>query len=101
MQNPLSNGRRTSENGCHTCDVDLAQTVYDNVNLSGARFHEVNFEGAEFVNVALTGSIIRNACLAGVSIADAGYEGMRIEGILVTELLRVYRETVGTRTYRQ
>jgi hypothetical protein len=45
---------------------------------------------------ALTGSTIRNACLAGVSIADAGYQGMRIEGILVTELLRVYRETHGT-----
>jgi uncharacterized protein YjbI with pentapeptide repeats len=99
MEKPSSNGRHTRENGRRTTDADLAGTVYDNVNLSGARFHEVNFEGAEFVNVALTGSIIRNACLAGVSIADAGYEGMRIEGILVTELLRVYRETVGTKTY--
>jgi uncharacterized protein YjbI with pentapeptide repeats len=99
MENSASNGRRTTENGRGAKDADLAGTVYDNVNLSGVRFHEVNFEGAEFVNVALTGSIIRNACLAGVSIADAGYEGMRIEGILVTELLRVYRETIGTKTY--
>jgi uncharacterized protein YjbI with pentapeptide repeats len=99
MENPASNGRQTSVDGRCKSDADLAGMVFDNVNLSGARFHEVNFEGAEFVNVALTGSIIRNACLAGVSIADAGYEGMRIEGILVTELLRVYRETIGSRTY--
>jgi uncharacterized protein YjbI with pentapeptide repeats len=91
MESRLTNGRRTS-------DANLASVVYEKVNMSGARFHEVVLEGAEFVNVALTGSIIRNACLAGVSIADAGYEGMRIEGILVTELLRVYRETIGTQT---
>jgi len=42
-----------------------------------------------------TGSTIRNACLGDVSIADANYTGMRIEGILVTELLRVYRERHG------
>lgn len=29
------------------------------------------------------------------AIADANYAGMRIEGILVTELLRVYREQHG------
>jgi uncharacterized protein YjbI with pentapeptide repeats len=90
MENGLANGRRTA-------DADRARAVFDNIDLSGARFHAVILEGAEFVNVALTGSTIRNACLAGVSIADAGYEGMRIEGILVSELLRVYRETIGTR----
>ena len=55
----------------------------------------VNLRGAVFTNAALSGATIRDACLADVSIADAGYEGMRIEGILVTELLRVYRERNG------
>ena len=36
--------------------------------------------------------VIRNACLSDVSIADANCTGMRIDGILVSELLRVYRE---------
>ena len=36
--------------------------------------------------------VICNACLGDVSIADANYTGMRIDGILVSELLRVYRE---------
>jgi len=64
-------------------------------DLAGSQFRDVNLRGAVFTNVALSGATIRDACLADVSIADAGYEGMRIEGILVTELLRVYRERGG------
>jgi uncharacterized protein YjbI with pentapeptide repeats len=62
------------------------------VNLSGSRFEDVNLREAVFEDVALTGATIRNACLGDVSIDDANYTGMRIEGILVTDLLRVYRE---------
>jgi uncharacterized protein YjbI with pentapeptide repeats len=76
-------------------DANLAKSVFRKVNLSGAAFDDVNLRGATFHNVALTGATIRDACLGGVDIAEAGYEGMRIEGILVTELLRVYRETQG------
>jgi uncharacterized protein YjbI with pentapeptide repeats len=50
---------------------------------------------ARIADVALTGATIRNACLGDVTIADANYTGMRIEGILVTDLLRVYREQTG------
>jgi uncharacterized protein YjbI with pentapeptide repeats len=61
------------------------------VNLCGAKFDDVNLRGVEFHNVALTNSKIHDACLGDVVIEKAGYEGIRIEGILVTELLRVYR----------
>ena len=60
--------------------------------LSGAKYLDVNLRDTVFENIALTRSKIRNACLGDVSIEDANYTGMRIEGILVTELLRVYRE---------
>jgi len=72
-----------------------AGSEFRDVNLASSRFDDVNLRGAVFTNVALSGATIRDACLADVSIADAGYEGMRIEGILVTELLRVYRERNG------
>jgi uncharacterized protein YjbI with pentapeptide repeats len=74
---------------------NLAGSEFRDVNLSASRFDDVNLRGAVFTNDALSGATIRDACLADVSIAEAGYEGMRIEGILVTELLRVYRERGG------
>jgi uncharacterized protein YjbI with pentapeptide repeats len=84
------------ENGTyHAENVNLSNSVFRNVNLSGAKFDDVNLRGVEFHNVALTGGSIRDACLGEFTIQEAGYEGMRIEGILVTELLRVYREHEG------
>ena len=71
--------------------ANLTGSEFRDVNLAGARFVDVNLRGAMLTNVALTGATIRNACLGIVSIEDAGLEGMRIDGILVTELLRVYR----------
>jgi uncharacterized protein YjbI with pentapeptide repeats len=62
------------------------------VNLSGAEFDDVNLSRVEFHNVNMSHVSIRNACLHDFSIADANYDTMQIEGVLVTELLRVYRE---------
>ena len=75
--------------------ASLAGSEFLDTDLEGAKFRDVNLRGAEFSDVALTGATIRNACLGDVTIADANYTGMRIEGILVTDLLRVYREHVG------
>jgi hypothetical protein len=74
-------------------DANLAGSEFHKVNLSNAKYLDVNLRDTVFENIALTRSKIRNACLGDVSIEDANYTGMRIEGILVTELLRVYRET--------
>jgi|OpeIllAssembly_1097287.scaffolds.fasta_scaffold273097_2 uncharacterized protein YjbI with pentapeptide repeats len=75
--------------------ISLAGSEFVDTDLEGAKFHDVNLRGADFSDVALTGAVIRNACLGDLTIADANYTGMRIEGILVTELLRIYREHVG------
>jgi Pentapeptide repeats (8 copies) len=85
----LHNGRYRSEN------ASLAGSEFVDTDLEGSKFHDVNLRGADFSDVALTGARIRNACLGDVTIADANYAGMRIDGILVTELLRVYREHRG------
>ena len=53
-------------------DVNLERTVFDNVNLTRARFHNVN--------------------LGHVSIEEACLEGLRINGVLVTELFRAYKK---------
>ena len=91
MSIALYNGRYRSEN------ASLAGSEFVDTDLEGSKFHDVNLRGADFSDVALTGARIRNACLGDVTIADANYSGMRIDGILVTELLRVYREHRGSR----
>ena len=61
-------------------NVDLADAVFDDVNLQGARFSNVNLTGAEWRNVSL-----RNA-----TILDADIEGLRIRGVLVSDLLAAW-----------
>jgi uncharacterized protein YjbI with pentapeptide repeats len=85
----LSAGRYCAER------ISLAGSEFVDTDLEGAKFRDVYLRGADFSDVALTGAVIRNACLGDLTIADANYTGMRIEGILVTELLRIYREYVG------
>lgn len=51
-------------------DFDMTGSVFDDVNLTGARFHNVKLQNA--------------------SIEESCIEGLRINGILVTELLAAY-----------
>lgn len=84
-----------------TENTDLSGAEFINTNLSSAKFHDVNLAGTRLVDVNLTaahmedvnltGTVICNANCSHVSLSEACYEGMRIDGILVTELLRVYR----------
>jgi uncharacterized protein YjbI with pentapeptide repeats len=89
MSIPLTSGTYQA------ADADLSRSEFRDVNLSEAVFDDVSLHGASFRNIALTGATFRNVCFGDVSIAEASYTGMRIEGILVTELLRVYREREG------
>ena len=66
-------------------DVDLQRSVFEDVNLRGAVFRNVAFNDARFDNVGLV----------NVDIRDANIEGMRIHGILVSDLLRVYAQAQG------
>ena len=89
MSIALPSGRYRAKNS------SLAGSEFVDTNLEGSSFHDVNLRRAEFLDVALTGAKIQNACLGDVTIVDANYIGMRIEGILVTDLLRVYQDHVG------
>lgn len=89
MSVPLANGTYNADN------ANLFGSVFHNVNLSGAKFDNVNLRGAKFNNVGLTNSTFHDTCFGDVAIEHASYQGMKIEGILVTELLWVYREYCG------
>lgn len=62
-------------------DAGLADSVFDDVDLSRARFRNVNLSGATF----------RDVDFSGVSIEDARIDGMTILGTPVRELLEAYQ----------
>ncbi len=59
-------------------DVNLAQASFSDVNLTGSRFDDINFTGTTITNVNLT----------NVDISDCNIDGLRIDGQLVTDLLK-------------
>ena len=93
MHKALPAGQYRAEN------ASLAGSEFVDTSLEGAKFHDVNLRRADFSDVAFTGATIRNACLGDVTIADANYTGMRIEGVLVTDLLRAFQEKPGAVVY--
>jgi uncharacterized protein YjbI with pentapeptide repeats len=97
--------------------TSLSRSVFDDVSLSGARFHNidlrrarfsaVDFGGARFscvntgegrprkpvvfTNVELDKCRFRHGSFAGVSITGAKLEGMRINGVLVTQMIKAWK----------
>lgn len=71
----------------------LPHSTFTDVDLSQSVFSDVDLRGAVFDNTALPGATLRNVDLGGASIVDANLEGLSIDGVLVSELFRVYRES--------
>jgi uncharacterized protein YjbI with pentapeptide repeats len=73
----------------------------ENANLLGSKFHDVKLSQATFDDVNLSSSTFNNVNLSRIRVTDANLshadisescvEGMRINGILVTDLLAAYR----------
>ena len=68
--------------GSSFVDVCLGDTVFDNVSLADASLNNVNMTGAKlnYIN------------LANVEITNSHLQGMKIDGIAVTDMLAAYRE---------
>jgi uncharacterized protein YjbI with pentapeptide repeats len=60
-------------------------------DLSGSTFTDVKMSGSTFRDVNLSALRISDANLTNTAIADCRLDGMTIDGILVTELLAVWR----------
>ncbi|MCV2420908.1 pentapeptide repeat-containing protein [Paucibacter sp. DJ2R-2] len=70
----------------------LSESVFEDVDLSKSRLSNVSLREAQFEDVTLANATFRNACFENVSIEDANVVGMKINGILVTDLLSVYEK---------
>lgn len=66
-------------------NVDLTDATFNNTNMSRVSFHGINFDSATFKAVGLT----------NVTIDDCALEGMKIGGILVTDMMDAYNEKHG------
>ena len=75
-------------------DADCAGSSFVDVRLTRSRFNHVELAGCLFQDVNLTGARILNGDLSGLEIQDCELAGVRIEGVLLTELLTVYRKNV-------
>jgi uncharacterized protein YjbI with pentapeptide repeats len=74
-------------------DTNLSGADFEDVSLASARFHDVNISGATITNANLSGLTIRGATLADAKIEDADLTGMRINGVLVSDLFDAYEQS--------
>lgn len=72
-------------------DANLSGSVFENVNLAGARFHDVRLSGVIVENADMAGAQISDVNLTGASIKSGHTDGMTINGIAVADLFAAYR----------
>ena len=70
-----------------------AESTFLDTSLAGSSFNDVNLRNSTFENVALPGANFRNVCFGGACIDDANLVGLKINGVLVTDLQRAYAES--------
>jgi uncharacterized protein YjbI with pentapeptide repeats len=75
-----------------TADADLTESHFSNTRLEKSVFAIVNMHRRSFCDARFSYASFVDVNLANASIADSNLTGMRINGILVTELIRAYRD---------
>jgi uncharacterized protein YjbI with pentapeptide repeats len=95
-------------------DVCLGDTTFENVSLVRAKFHDINMNNIDVSNFQMNGAIFHNGCavtepvtfhdlglngakfikcnLQGAQIQQCDTTGMKIDGILVSDLLAAYAQ---------
>jgi uncharacterized glyoxalase superfamily protein PhnB len=73
-------------------DSDLAESHFSNTRLEKSVFANVNMHRSSFCDARLSEASFVDVNLANASIADSNLTGMRINGILVSELIQAYRD---------
>ncbi len=72
-------------------DADLTDSRFSGAKLMNAQFDDVNLQGVRFTNANLAGARFRDVNLASATIEDANLTGLSINGILVTDLMRAFK----------
>ncbi len=70
---------------------NLANSVFDDVNLQGTSFNNINLSKATFTDINFSGTKFSNLNLTNVEIEACETTGMKFRGILVSDLFEAYR----------
>ena len=100
----LQNGHfaRADMTGTHFDGVNLAdakffavlsKAQFNDTNLAEAQFHDVNLGNADFNDVNLSAAVFQNINFSDASISNANLTGMRINGVLVSDLFEAYEKS--------
>ncbi|MFH0963163.1 MAG: pentapeptide repeat-containing protein [Planctomycetota bacterium] len=104
----LSEARFTNINlsGSHFHDINFSDVHFSAAQMGGTVFQHIgrppDKDGKQerqrpvtFEEAMLCDSVFRKVDMSGVRIIDCNTEGMTIDGVLVTELLRAYKARKG------
>jgi predicted enzyme related to lactoylglutathione lyase len=80
-------------------DADLAESRFSNANLARSCFDDVSLQHAAFTNANFSEATFADVDLGNVSITNAKLDGMRINGILVVDLIRAHAARSGAVLY--
>ena len=93
-------------------DVNMGKVIFHNINMSDADFSGINLSGAKFMHIGpapdkdgnqarqraitfeemmLCDSKFRKVDMSGVEINECNIEGMRIDGILVSDMIMAHK----------
>ena len=80
-----------TRNVIHARNADLTGSRFSGAKLTKSIFDDVNLQGSSFTNTNLGGARFVDVNLAGVTVQEANLTGMAIEGILVTDMIRAFK----------
>ncbi|MEO6874757.1 MAG: pentapeptide repeat-containing protein, partial [Opitutaceae bacterium] len=69
-------------------ESDIPGSIFKNVNLAKTEFTDINLADSRFDDINFTGTRITNVNLTNVDIRDCNIDGLRIDGHLVSDLLK-------------
>jgi len=78
---------RNAKEILNAANADLSSSTFNDVNMQDARFIDVNLSRSSFSDINFSGAKLSNVNLTNVAIDDCEIHGMKIRGVLVSELL--------------
>lgn len=74
-------------------DANLTGLMIDGANISGMTIRNAGaHQPLRFDNLVIEGSAFNGCNLANAAFTNCNIEGLRVDGILLTDLLKLYRE---------
>jgi uncharacterized protein YjbI with pentapeptide repeats len=88
----FAGGLQSDLSGARFHLVSLAKAQFGESDLSKTTFRSIDFSDVTITSAKLAGGVITNCDLSNAQISKSNLSGMKIDGVLVTDLLKAYAE---------